>query len=146
VLQGTEPVTGRLWGGCLEVLEFLKGTAFWPKPDFWDDTVLFLETSEEKPPPRWVGYFLRNYGLQGILSRLRALLIGRPKDYSASEVEQLRRIVKTVVSRDFGVPELPVIMDVDFGHTDPKLILPLGVRIEVDPTAPGLRLTESPFV
>jgi muramoyltetrapeptide carboxypeptidase LdcA involved in peptidoglycan recycling len=107
--------------------------------------VLFLETSEEKPPPRWVGYFLRNYGLQGILSRIKALLIGRAKDYSEEENEKLRRIVRTVVAEEFGVTELPVIMDVDVGHTDPKLIMPLGTRIEVDPAGPGLRLLESAF-
>ena len=145
VLQGNERVTGRLWGGCIEVLEFLKATEYWPEPGFFDDTVLFLETSEEKPPPRWVGYFLRNYGLQGVLSRISALLIGRAKDYTAEENEKLRRIVKTVVAEEFGVPDLPVIMDVDFGHTDPKLILPLGARISVDPAGPALGLVESPF-
>ena len=145
VLQGTKTVAGRLWGGCLEVLEFLKGTDYWPEPGFWDDTILFLETSEEKPPPRWVGYFLRNYGLQGVLGRIRALLIGRAKDYTAEENEKLRRIVKTVVAEEFGEPDLPVIMDMDFGHTDPKHILPLGARAEVDPRGRTVRLLESPF-
>jgi muramoyltetrapeptide carboxypeptidase LdcA involved in peptidoglycan recycling len=37
-------------------------------------------------------------------------------------------------------------MDVDFGHTDAKLILPLGVPIEVDPAGSRLRLLESPFL
>jgi muramoyltetrapeptide carboxypeptidase LdcA involved in peptidoglycan recycling len=48
-LQGEGVVTGRIWGGCIEVLEFLKGTRFWPRQDFWPGTVLLLETSEEKP-------------------------------------------------------------------------------------------------
>ena len=145
VLQGSRPATGRLWGGCIEVLEFLKGTAYWPQSDFWNDVVLFLETSEEKPPPRWVGYFLRNYALQGVFSRIKALLIGRPKDYTDEESARLKQIVKTVVAEESGAVDLPVIMDLDFGHTDPKLILPLGGRIEVDPTGPRLELLESPF-
>jgi muramoyltetrapeptide carboxypeptidase LdcA involved in peptidoglycan recycling len=50
------------------------------------------------------------------------------------------------VATEFGAGDLPVLMDVDFGHTDPKLILPLGVPIEVDPAGSRLRLLESPFL
>ncbi|MFW5994894.1 MAG: LD-carboxypeptidase [Spirochaetia bacterium] len=35
-LQGTQPARGRLFGGCLEVLEMMKATDFWPSSDFWD--------------------------------------------------------------------------------------------------------------
>ena len=62
-LQGIETVEGKLWGGCLEVLEFLKATDYWPQKDFWNDKILFFETSEDKPLPNIVGYMLRNYGV-----------------------------------------------------------------------------------
>ena len=31
VLQGSTTVQGRLIGGCIEVLEFAKGTELWPE-------------------------------------------------------------------------------------------------------------------
>ncbi|MFW6288757.1 MAG: S66 family peptidase [Spirochaetota bacterium] len=145
VLQGEAPVEGHLWGGCIEVVEFLKGTRYWPPASFFSEAILFFETSEEKPPPERVGYMLRNYGVAGILGRSSALLLGRPKDYTAADVEKLHGIVRSIVAEEFGRPDLPVITNVDFGHTDPKLILPVGGRVRVDPMLKRITLLESPF-
>ncbi len=145
VLQGSRPSRGVLWGGCIEVLEFIKATAFWPTPGFFDRVVLFLETSEEKPPPNRVGYMLRNYGVAGVLMRLSGLIIGRPKDYSVAEREELDALVHGIVSDEFGATELPVFTDVDIGHTDPSFILPIGGVIELRPAEGRLRLIGSPF-
>ncbi|MFW5797580.1 MAG: S66 family peptidase [Spirochaetota bacterium] len=145
IQAGNGVATGRLWGGCLEVLELLKGTPYWPSPDFFEGKILFLETSEEKPSPLWVGRYLRNYGLQGVLAGISALLIGRPKDYSDEERAELQRIVRIVVTEELGLEHLPIVTDLDFGHTDPKHLLPLGIKAEVDPAGPTVRLLESPF-
>jgi muramoyltetrapeptide carboxypeptidase LdcA involved in peptidoglycan recycling len=142
-LQGQGLRRGRLWGGCIEVLEFLKGTRYWPNADFWRDRVLFLETSEEKPTPRQVGYMLRNYGTQGAFTQLSGLLLARPKGYSDAEKRELERIALAVVKNEFGRSEMPVIANLDFGHTDPKLLLPLGCRLEIDCRAQRLELVEA---
>ncbi|MCA9911304.1 MAG: LD-carboxypeptidase, partial [Anaerolineae bacterium] len=84
-LQGEGKVQGRLFGGCIEVLEFLKGTRYWPEPSFWNDRLLFFETSEEAPPVHLVQRWLRNYGVQGIFERVRGILFGRARDYSAEQ-------------------------------------------------------------
>jgi len=144
-LQGTAPSRGRLWGGCFEVLEMLKGTRFWPGADFWSGRVLFLETSEEKPLPRQVMYWLRNYGAQGVFDKLSALWIGRAKDYSPAENAELQRVVKGVVSEEWGASALPIVTDLDFGHTDPRWALPLGVEVLTDPGARRLAFLETPF-
>ncbi|MFW5686070.1 MAG: LD-carboxypeptidase, partial [Spirochaetota bacterium] len=146
VLQGERPVEGELWGGCIEVVEFLKATRYWPPLGFFDNTVLFFETSEEKPPPERVGYMLRNYGVGGVLSRARALILGRPKDYTKADVETLHKLVVAIVSQEFGRPDMPIIADVDIGHTDPKLIMPVGGRVRVDPVLKRIVLTSTPFL
>jgi muramoyltetrapeptide carboxypeptidase LdcA involved in peptidoglycan recycling len=144
-LGGAATTRGRLWGGCFEVLEMLKGTRWWPAPEFWNSRVLFLETSEEKPSPRQVMYWLRNYGAMGVFGQLSALWIGRPKDYTDAEKAELRRVVAGVVGEEWGAPQLPVVMDLDFGHTDPRWVLPLGLEVETNPTARALRFTEPLF-
>lgn len=144
-VQGTRATRGRLWGGCFEVLEMLKGTRFWPGPDFWVDRVLFLETSEEKPLPTQVKYWLRNYGAMGVFGRLSALWVGRPKDYTPAQATELRRVVKGVVAEEWGATDLPIVMDLDFGHTDPRWALPLGVEVLTDPVARRLAFLEAPF-
>lgn len=76
-LQGTGTVEGPLIGGCLEVLDWVRATSIWPTPEQWRGAVLFLETSEETPPPRAVARFLRCLEAQGIVSRLAGVLFGR---------------------------------------------------------------------
>lgn len=141
-LQGDGRVRGRLFGGCIEVLEMMKATPYWPPPEFWKDKVLFLETSEEKPTPDSVKYMLRNYGMQGVFDSMSALLFGRPRGYTPREKVKLATAIRQVVGEEFGRPDMPIIADMDFGHTDPQLILPLGIRAEVDPDAPSVRLLE----
>ncbi len=141
-LQGSGVVTGQLFGGCMEVLEFLKGTAFWPQASFWHGKVLFLETSEEKPPILQVTRWLRNYGLMGALRDISALIIGRPRDYTLSEQLALDAAVLRVVHDECGLEQLPIITNFDVGHTEPQRILPLGVRVEIDCQAMSVRLIE----
>ncbi len=76
---------GRLFGGCIEVLEFLKGTHFWPTEEFWKDRILFLETSEDKPTVDQVRAWLFNYGVQGAFNHLAALLVGRARLHRRGE-------------------------------------------------------------
>jgi len=141
---GAERTTrGRLFGGCIDVLEFLKGTRWWPNadPSWWRGRVLFLETSEEKPPLDTVRYWLRNYGSQGVFEHAEALWFGRARGYSDAENEQLYALLVDVV-RDAG-GDLPIVANLDFGHTDPHWVLPLGVEVETDPEARTLTLCES---
>jgi muramoyltetrapeptide carboxypeptidase LdcA involved in peptidoglycan recycling len=141
-LQGGGRVEGRLFGGCADVLEMLKGTRFWPAPDFWQDRILFLETSEDKPTPSRVEYWLRNYGVQGVFDCVSALLVGRARGYTDAEKAELDETLVRVVAGEFGATALPIVSNLDFGHTDPQWILPLGVRAEVDADARSLRLLE----
>jgi len=74
------PSTGWRWHGgaardglslvaCLEVLDLLRGTEWWPS---LDGRVLFVETSEDQPPPERVTSRLRTLALTGELQRLAA--------------------------------------------------------------------------
>jgi muramoyltetrapeptide carboxypeptidase LdcA involved in peptidoglycan recycling len=142
-LQGSGRSVGRLFGGCGEVLEMMKGTSFWPEAGFWDGRILFLETSEDAPTPETVGYWLRNYGMQGVFDRLSALLVGRARGYTDAAKVELDEMLVRVVAREFGRPELPIVTNLDFGHTDPQWILPLGVMAEVDVDRRSIGLLEA---
>ena len=132
-------------GVDVKVLEFIKSTEFWPDKTFWNDRILFFEASEEKPSPNRVGCMLRNYGIQGILQRINGVIFGRAKDYSAKEKKELNHIILSIIKDEFNVTDITVITDVDFGHTDPKLIFPLGCKVSLDSTAKTITLMESPF-
>lgn len=142
VIQGTGCVTGELFGGCLEVLDWLRGTSAWPVGDEWSGRVLFIETSEEKPTPIQVQRILRSFGVQGIFDRVTGMLVGRPRDHSAKERSALEAAIRGVVAEEFGRPDLPIAANLPFGHTDPQWVLPLGVQAELDVDARTLRLIE----
>ncbi|MPY67017.1 LD-carboxypeptidase [Deinococcus sp. SDU3-2] len=133
-LQGERAAEGHLMGGCLEVLDMLNGTPGWPGPELWHGAVLALETSNDVPPPHQVGYWLRNYAGQGILAGAAGLLLARARDYTGEMVGELYGWVRRVL-REAGREDLPVVANVDFGHTSPQLTLPLGGRVRLDPAA-----------
>jgi muramoyltetrapeptide carboxypeptidase LdcA involved in peptidoglycan recycling len=141
-IQGSGKVTGELFGGCIEVLEFMKGTDYWAGKDFWNNKILFFETSEEKPSIDHVRWMLRNYGTQGIFDKISAIIFGRARDYSDDEKMELDEMIKNVVSDEFEKPELAIVTNMDFGHTDPQIVLPLGVSAELDFENKTFKLTE----
>lgn len=143
-IQGEGTTTGYLFGGCIEVLEFMKGTQFWPEPDFWNDKILFFETTEDKPSVDVVKWYLRNYGSQGILERIRGILFARARDYSHDEKMALVEMIQRLLTIEFNRPDLPVVANLDFGHTDPQWIMPNGVLAEINPSAKTIRLLECP--
>ncbi len=116
---------GILLGGCIESLQHLRGTRYWPD---WTGAILFLETSEARPAPETVDGILMDYENMGVFDRINGLLFARPMRYSPSEKEQLGQIVLERTHKY----RFPVVTDMDFGHTTPILTLPLGVRASID--------------
>jgi muramoyltetrapeptide carboxypeptidase LdcA involved in peptidoglycan recycling len=141
-LQGEKKARGTLFGGCIEVLEFMNGTEFWPKPGFWRGKILFLETSEEKPTPTDVKRMIRNYGVQNILDKINGLMIATPMFYSDSEKAELDKAVIEVVAGEFGRADIPIVSNVLFGHPEPRHIMPSGIRAELNPKKGTIKLLE----
>lgn len=116
---------GVLIGGCIESLQHLRGTRFWPD---WKGAIFFWETSEEKPEPAEIDSLLMDCENMGVLDQLAGMLVGRPMLYSDREKQELRDIILARTAKyDF-----PVVTDMDFGHTSPQLTLPIGCRAEID--------------
>ncbi len=128
VLQGKGTVRGRLIGGCIESIEMVKATSIWDAEDF-TDAIVFFETSEEMPIPQSVLYWLRNYGAQGILQKIRGIVWGRPYD-DRYRSEYVSVIYKALA--EFDLPTLPVLYGLPFGHTEPMTTIPYGAMAELD--------------
>jgi muramoyltetrapeptide carboxypeptidase LdcA involved in peptidoglycan recycling len=129
VLQGSGVTHGRLIGGCIEVLEFAKGTDIWPDKKYWDNCILFFETSEDKPDPSLIKYWLRNYAAQGILQKTNGIIFGKPQD--EMYYEEYKEVILTVM-KEYGLEDLPILYNLNFGHTEPKFIMPYGAMAEID--------------
>lgn len=143
-LQGDGTHQGHLIGGCFEVLEWMRGTAVWPSLEQWQGALLFLETSEEAPPPAAVARALRIYAYEGVLERLAGILFGRPGgQIDPSKFDEYDDAILEVVSEEQGLRHLPVVTGMDFGHTDPIMTLPYGIKAEIDCDNEGFRIIES---
>ena len=132
-LQGCGVRQGHLLGGCLEVFDWLRGTELWPGLEYWQNAILFLETSEDAPPAAMVRYSLRVMAAMGVIERLSGILFGRPGgDVTLKQFEEYEQAILQVVRIEQGLPDLPIITRMDFGHTDPMFLLPYGLQAEID--------------
>jgi muramoyltetrapeptide carboxypeptidase LdcA involved in peptidoglycan recycling len=134
LLQGTGKVTGHLIGGCLESLELLKETDYFFRKSDFDDAILFLELSDINLGCNYFMKCLRNYGLMGCFDKIKALIIGRPGEFfdDITRLDAFDEMTVRVVAKEFGHPEIPIISRMDFGHTEPMMTLPYGVKTTLD--------------
>ncbi|WP_042364773.1 S66 family peptidase [Streptacidiphilus neutrinimicus] len=141
-------VEGPTWGGNLEILSWLlmADREILP-PDAYDGCVLLLETSEEMPSAAEVYRVLRSMGERGLLRRFPALLMARAKAWNfdqrlgSAQRAAYRKDQREAVLRALTeyAPDTMAVLDVDFGHTDPQLVLPYGGLLTVD--GPARELT-----
>lgn len=142
-----EPASGRVWGGTFAILKWhLQADRYLPAPDRLDGAVLALETSEDVPPPREVGYTLRSMGERGLLARFDAVIVGRPQTNASPpdrdpNPEGYPAELERVVTRELEryAPESVAGFGYDFGHTEPSFPLPLGETATLDPDDGSLR-------
>lgn len=130
-IQGKGVRRGHLIGGCLEVFDWTRGTEIFPED--WQDAILFLETSEEAPPPEYVKRTLRVFAAMGLLQNLSGILFGRPGgEVPIDKFDEYDQAILEVVNHEEGLTDLPIITNMDFGHTSPIFVLPYGVQAEID--------------
>lgn len=141
IWDGNKNTAGYLWGGCVEsVDEMLRHGVQIPTLERFENIVLMLETSEEIPSADYVFRVFRALGERGILARVQGVLVGRAKawefdkpntpeqkeEYQKQQQETVMRAV-----RQYNT-EIPVIQNMNFGHTDPQIPIPYGSKIRID--------------
>lgn len=118
--------TGIVVGTNLSTLTILQGTGFFPD---LERAILFLEDDYSSPPPA----FDRN--LQSLVQQkkfdaIKGLVLGRFKKESGMTNSLLRIIIESKKE----LSKIPVIANVDFGHTDPKATIPIGGMVKINAT------------
>lgn len=127
---------GRLLGGCLESLQHLRGTPYWPDVD---GAILFLETSEVRPTPEDMDALLMDFENMGVFDGITGLVVARPYGYAPEDVARLDDvIVERVRAWSF-----PVLAGADVGHTTPLQTLPMGCRALLDAEAGRFSILEA---
>lgn len=132
-----------LWW-CIEVFPFMHGSNIRPDKEQRNNKVLFIETSEEKISNNYFERIVRNLGSQGILNKINWILVWRSQfdNNSNHQINYDESIIK-IVSGEFGCNNIPIITNMDFGHTDPMMVLPIGVNVEIDSINKKVFITEN---
>jgi muramoyltetrapeptide carboxypeptidase LdcA involved in peptidoglycan recycling len=76
-----------------------------------------------------------------VLDRIGAFLLSRPENYSLQRTFQLWDTVQRVLA-EAGRADMPLVANLDYGHSSPMGVLPLGCRTRVDPQAQSIRVLE----
>jgi muramoyltetrapeptide carboxypeptidase LdcA involved in peptidoglycan recycling len=138
--DGIADGSGRLWGGCVESLIAQVAVGHYlPSSHTLQGTVLYLETSEWRPAAWILAYLLTGFGERGWLDLFQAVLVGRPQVWhyehpltsaaqAAYHKEQRETIIRTV--RQYNA-QIPIVQNLNFGHTDPQIAIPSGQQARV---------------
>lgn len=110
---------GTIEGGNLCTYNLLLGTPYRHK--FTEDTILFIEDTESSPLPD-IERDIQAIIHQEDFKHVKGIVIGRFQKGSKITKEGLEFIIKTKEE----LKNIPVIANVDFGHTYPILTIPLG--------------------
>jgi muramoyltetrapeptide carboxypeptidase LdcA involved in peptidoglycan recycling len=140
ILQGTEKATGHLIGGCLDVLDLLRGTELFPVINDFTGAILFLETSEDMIQPSAMRYMLRTLGAMGVLEQINGIVFGKP--YNNKYYEEYKHEIKMILI-EYGRSTMPVLYNLSFGHCEPKCSIPYGVMSEIDCKKASFSILES---
>ncbi|GAE37417.1 S66 family peptidase [Halalkalibacter akibai] len=123
---------GQLYGGNLCTLNLLQGTEYMPN---LQGKVLFIEDDEMTIPET----FARDItSLLQVAGEIKGLVIGRFQRASKMTEEHLIYILDKHPILKF----IPVLYDVDFGHTQPMITFPIGGFVEVNSTGKQILFTE----
>lgn len=137
----SEPVSGRTWGGCLEVISINMSSDRIPEKEELEGKILVFETSEELPDTIQIEDFMLGLGERGILEAVDGVIVGRAKarshqeERNKEEREEYRENQKQVIKKWMKkyASDTPVLFHFDFGHTDPIVPLPVGGKVTIDP-------------
>jgi len=127
-------VEGTIVGGNLCTLNLLQGTEYLPR---LENTILFLEDDEESQPhhfDRDLQSLIHLPGFKGV----KGIVIGRFQKASQMSNQKLEKIIKTKKE----LSNLPVLANVEFGHSDPKITYPIGgtVKFKMSPQSMELKI------
>ncbi|MDO4887914.1 MAG: LD-carboxypeptidase [Actinomycetaceae bacterium] len=131
-------VTGRTWGGCLEVLSWIVLVDRMPANEDLAGAILLLETSEELPSAEMVRGWVRALGERGTLAAVARVIVARPpaSNFCTHRTDPDERAAWRAAQRDAVIeeisaynPQAVICVGPPFGHTRPQWILPYGGEV-----------------
>ncbi|MFZ0075518.1 MAG: S66 peptidase family protein [Exiguobacterium undae] len=115
---------GPIIAGNLGTLLLLAGTPYMPS---FDGAVLMLEDDESETPETIDRYFTQLRHL-GAYEKISAIVVGRFHGKVEFDPDFTLKDILLRATRGY---DFPIVLDADFGHTDPVFPLPNGIQASV---------------
>lgn len=123
---------GKIIGGNLSSLALLFGTRYMPN---LEDSVVFIEDTSDISPAKFDS-LLQSLILQNGFGRVTGLVIGRFQVKS----EMKKDLLSEIVHEKKQLNNIPVLANVDFGHTTPIITFPIGGNAVIDTGSNSLKI------
>ncbi|MFH1376991.1 MAG: S66 peptidase family protein [Candidatus Woesearchaeota archaeon] len=121
---------GEIMGGCITSMMHTRGTKYWP--DF-EGNILLLETPEGESFDKGesianIDAFLTDLRISNVFEKIKGIVFGRGFGYNEDDLKKLKG---SMLENSRG-NNFPILFNVDIGHSDPKITIPLGVKVSLD--------------
>ena len=139
LLRGNAKFEGQILGGCLEtIFDIFDNSRYedtvylcqkynlFPSLNEWENKILLLETSEERPKPELFRKMIHKLQEYGIFDVISGLIIGKPQN------EEYYNEYKQIILDEIRNKNLSIVYNINIGHSTPRCIIPFGVNAKVD--------------
>ena len=97
-----------------------------PAAEEWKGKILFAETSEVMPTPEMLAGYINALKKEGVFDSISGIIVGKPMN--ERYYEEYKLVWCDIVNNS----ALPILYNVNFGHSAPRAILPYGAVVHVD--------------
>lgn len=129
---------GRLIGGNLTSLIALSGSGFLPS---FDNSILLLEEISE--PPYKIDRMFNMLRRQNIIKKAKGIILGRFIDCYEQDSDKKTLTLNEVILDYFANIRKPVIYNVNHGHVNNNITLPIGARCKINTTKGFFEILEN---
>ena len=139
LLRGNPIFSGKILGGCIETIydmfdnsrfndtvEICSKYNLFPTLEEWENKILLIESSEEKSKPDLYRKMIRALKDYGLFDVLAGVLVGKPQN------EIYYEEYKSILLEEITNKDLPIVYNINIGHSTPRCIIPFGVEAEVN--------------
>lgn len=135
--------SGKLFGGNLSMLASLIGTQYFPKIKELKNTLLFWEIDNTQSYKIQRGLYQLKYA--GVLNVISGMIIGKLPDIKPSGWQGLYEPSPMEIVMDVAKNfDFPILAEVDFGHKNVNLPMPIGIEAQMDAEKLSLIFKEAP--
>lgn len=135
--------SGILIGGNLSVLMTLIGTKYEPN---WNNKILLWEEVDQTKQD--IDFWLTHLRIAGVFNKISGMIVGKfvncekmppCADWVKKKILPMNKIILNIC----GDYNFPIIGNIVFGHSYPKLTLPVGVKATIDTSKKLFSVDES---